>query len=85
LENCTGGKVTALTSEGGVVLDRQRALGLSNPAVRYLLVCRVGSFDLRKTQDVLLLGAGTLIMSVKGPWVLRGSFECAEIPRCLRS
>lgn len=33
-------------------------------AVGYLLVCRVGSFNLRKTQHVLVLGAGILIMSL---------------------
>ena len=38
--------------------------GLFNLAVGYLLVCRVGTFDLRKTQHVLLLGAGIVIMSV---------------------
>ena len=38
--------------------------GLSNLAVGYLLVCRVGSFNLRKTQHALVLGAGILIMSV---------------------
>jgi ABC-type tungstate transport system substrate-binding protein len=29
-----------------------------------VLVCRVGNFDLRKTQHVIVLGAGILIMSV---------------------
>jgi hypothetical protein len=38
--------------------------GLFNLAVGYLLVCRVGSFNLRKTQHVLVLGAGILIMSL---------------------
>src|SRR5271163_2318574 len=38
--------------------------GFFNLAVGYLLVCRVGSFDLRKTQHVLLLAAGILLMSV---------------------
>ena len=38
--------------------------GFFNLAVAYLLVCRVGSFDLRKTRDVLVLGAGALIMGV---------------------
>lgn len=38
--------------------------GFCNLAVAYLLVCRVGSFDLRKTRDVLVLGAGALIMGV---------------------
>jgi hypothetical protein len=32
--------------------------------VGYLLVCRVGRFDLRKTQHALLLGAGILTMSL---------------------
>ena len=38
--------------------------GLFNLAVGYLLVCRVGSFDLRRTLHVLTLGAGILIMSL---------------------
>src|SRR5208282_6106603 len=38
--------------------------GLFNLVVGYLLVCRVGSFNLRKTQHALLLGAGILIMSL---------------------
>jgi hypothetical protein len=38
--------------------------GFFNLVVAYLLVCRVGSFDLRKTQHVLVLGAGILIMSL---------------------
>jgi ABC-type tungstate transport system substrate-binding protein len=38
--------------------------GFFNLAVGYLLVCRVGSFNLRKTQDVLVLGAGILTMSL---------------------
>ena len=38
--------------------------GLFNLAVGYLLVCRVGSFNLRKTQHALVLGAGILIMSL---------------------
>jgi len=38
--------------------------GLFNLAVGYLLVCRVGSFNLRRTLDVLVLGAGALIMSL---------------------
>jgi ABC-type tungstate transport system substrate-binding protein len=32
--------------------------------VAYLLVCRVGNFNLRKTQHVLVLGAGILFMSL---------------------
>jgi len=38
--------------------------GLFNLTLGYLLVCRVGSFDLRKTRHVLVVGAGILIMSV---------------------
>jgi hypothetical protein len=38
--------------------------GLLNLVVAYLLVCRVGSFDLRKTQHVLVLGAGILVISL---------------------
>jgi hypothetical protein len=38
--------------------------GLFNLGVGYLLVCRVGSFDLRKTAHVLVLGVGILIMSL---------------------
>jgi len=38
--------------------------GLLNLAVGYLLVCRVGRFDLRNTRQALTLGAGILVMSV---------------------
>jgi hypothetical protein len=38
--------------------------GLFNLAVAYLLVCRVGSFNLRNTRHVLVLGAGVLLMSL---------------------
>ncbi len=38
--------------------------GLFNLAVGYVLVCRVGRFDLRETRHVLVLGAGILIMAV---------------------
>jgi hypothetical protein len=38
--------------------------GLFNLAVGYMLVCRVGSFNLRKTPHVLVLGAGILIQAV---------------------
>ena len=40
--------------------------GFFNLVVGYLLVCRVGKFDLRNTQHVLLLGAGILMMSLMG-------------------
>jgi hypothetical protein len=38
--------------------------GFSNLALAYLLVCRVGSFDPRNNQQILLLGAGILLMSL---------------------
>ncbi|MGP8269020.1 MAG: hypothetical protein ACLQLH_03045 [Terracidiphilus sp.] len=38
--------------------------GLSNLTVAYLLIFRVGSFNLRKTGHVLILGAGILVMSL---------------------
>jgi len=38
--------------------------GLFNLAIGYLLVCRVGNFELRKTRHVLVLGAGILVISV---------------------
>jgi hypothetical protein len=38
--------------------------GLLNLAVGYLLVCRVGTFNLRNTRHILALGAGILLMSV---------------------
>src|SRR5208283_1870479 len=38
--------------------------GLFNLAVSYLLVCRVGSFGLRETRQVLFFGAGFGIMAI---------------------
>ena len=38
--------------------------GLFNLAIGYLLVCRVGSFNLRNTRHVLVLAAGILLMSL---------------------
>jgi ABC-type tungstate transport system substrate-binding protein len=38
--------------------------GLLNLAIGYLLVCRVGKFDLRNTKHVIVLGAGILAMSI---------------------
>jgi hypothetical protein len=38
--------------------------GLFNLAVGYLLVCRVGTFDLRKTKHVLALFAGIFVISL---------------------
>jgi len=38
--------------------------GLFNLAVGYLLVCRVGNFDLRRSRHVLALGAGILLFAL---------------------
>jgi len=38
--------------------------GLFNLIVSYLLVCRVGKFELRNTKHVVLLGAGIVIISI---------------------
>jgi hypothetical protein len=40
--------------------------GLFNLVVAYVLVCRVGKFELRKTEHVLVLGAGFVLMSIMG-------------------
>jgi hypothetical protein len=42
--------------------------GVFNLVVGWVLVCRVGSFNLRKTQHALLLGAGILAMSLMLAW-----------------
>ncbi|MGH8408938.1 MAG: hypothetical protein ACRESL_25940 [Pseudomonas sp.] len=38
--------------------------GFLNLVVGYVLVCRVGDFDLKSTADVLALGLGALALSV---------------------
>jgi hypothetical protein len=38
--------------------------GLLNVVIGYLLVVRVGHFDLRSTSDVLALGVGALLISL---------------------
>lgn len=38
--------------------------GFLNIVAGYLLVCRVGDFDLRSTSDVVALGLGALLMAV---------------------
>jgi hypothetical protein len=47
----------------GVEVNRVHDLVLAF-ALAYLLVCRVGKFELRQTKDVLVLGLGILLMSV---------------------
>ncbi len=38
--------------------------GLFNVVIGYLLVCRVGTFELRRTRHVALFGLGALAMAV---------------------
>ncbi|MFI5297916.1 MAG: hypothetical protein ACHREM_07430 [Polyangiales bacterium] len=38
--------------------------GMFNLVVGYLLVCRVGTFELRKSRHAVVLGAGVLLMGV---------------------
>jgi hypothetical protein len=38
--------------------------GFLNLAIGYLLVCRVGTFSLRRTRHALILGAGVLLMAI---------------------
>jgi hypothetical protein len=40
--------------------------GFFNLAVAYLLICRVGEFDLRSTTHVAVLGLGFLLMGLMG-------------------
>jgi hypothetical protein len=40
------------------------AWGFLNLAVGYVLVCRVGSFQLRQTRHVVVLGLGILLMGI---------------------
>ena len=38
--------------------------GFLNLAVGYVLICRVGNFDLRSTEQVAIAGVGVLLMSL---------------------
>jgi hypothetical protein len=38
--------------------------GFANLVVAYLLICRVGEFDLRSTADVTALGLGMLLLAL---------------------
>jgi hypothetical protein len=38
--------------------------GAFNLAIGYLLICRVGTFELRRTRHVLVAGAGALLMAL---------------------
>jgi hypothetical protein len=54
--------------------------GFFNLAVGYLLICRVGQFDLRSTEQVLALGLGILLF---GLMIARtfGKFHGGNSPR----
>jgi hypothetical protein len=38
--------------------------GFFNMIIGYMLVCRVGDFELRETTDIIALGAGALLISL---------------------
>jgi hypothetical protein len=40
------------------------AWGALNCTIGYLLICRVGNFDLRKTKHMLAVGLGALVMAI---------------------
>ena len=40
------------------------AWGVLNLVIAYVLICRVGDFDLRSTPDAAALGLGVLVMSL---------------------
>jgi hypothetical protein len=42
--------------------------GFFNLAAAYLLICRVGSFDLYNWWHILTLGAGMMLMSLNAAW-----------------
>jgi hypothetical protein len=42
--------------------------GAFNLAIAYLLLCRVGTFDLRRTRHVLVAGLGALLIAVMSAW-----------------
>ena len=62
------------------------AWGFFNLALAYLLICRVGAFDLRATPDAVALGLGVLLLglaSARGFGRFHGgnSPESEEAPR----
>ena len=42
--------------------------GAFNLVIGYLLVCRVGTFELRRTKHVLVAGLGALLMALMSSW-----------------
>ncbi|RSL18560.1 hypothetical protein EDE15_4149 [Edaphobacter aggregans] len=53
--------------------------GFFNLVVGYLLVVRVGSFELRSTTNVLALGVGVLLISLQLAWHF-GKFNGGNAP-----
>ncbi|MFA6156219.1 hypothetical protein [Mesorhizobium sp.] len=53
--------------------------GFLNLAVGYLLVARVGDFDLRSTADILALGLGALVMAMASARMF-GRFNGGNFP-----
>ena len=53
--------------------------GFANLIVGYVLVCRVGHFDLRSTADVAALGLGALVLSTVMAWQF-GRFNGGNSP-----
>src|ERR1700744_2642252 len=50
---------------GGLSSSKVNVLwGVFNLVIAYLLICRVGDFDLRSTADAISLGAGFLMMGL---------------------
>ena len=53
--------------------------GFANFVAAYLLICRVGNFDLRDCRDVLALGLGVLLLSL-GTARHFGRFNSGNVP-----
>jgi hypothetical protein len=58
--------------------------GLLNLVVAYVLLCRVGNFDLRSTAHVVVLGLGVLLISMIGARSF-GRFHGGNSPGALPS
>lgn len=55
------------------------AWGFANLVIAYLLICRVGAFDLRSTPDVAALGLGMLLSGL-GLALMFGRFHGGNSP-----
>jgi hypothetical protein len=53
--------------------------GFSNAVIGYMLVLRVGHFDVRSTRDVLVLAAGVLLISLQSARHF-GKFHGGNLP-----